>query len=89
MGHVILRDGLGGSVSNIELIVGRERIREISRHFLDNLAVYSVKLLDQYPGPGEHKTMPAPAIAIYPKLERKHGKTKEKAYRSLLEEHLR
>jgi len=86
---VILRDGLGGSMSDIELIVGRERIRETSHYSLDYLANYSVKLLDQYPGPGEHKTMPAPAIAIYPKLERKHGKTKEKAYRSLLKEHLR
>ena len=86
---MILRDGLGKSKSDIELIVGRERIRETSRYSPDDLADYSVKLRDQYHGTGEHKTILAPAIAIYPKLERTHRKTIGKACRSLQKEHLR
>ena len=53
LGHVTPRDGLGKSMSDIELIVGGERIRETSRYSLDDLADYSVKLLDQYHGTGQ------------------------------------
>ncbi|MEM7365361.1 MAG: hypothetical protein AAF525_15170 [Pseudomonadota bacterium] len=89
LGHVTLRDGLSKSMSDIELIGGWERIRETSHYSLDDLASYSLLLHDHYYGTDEYKKVLAAAIVIYPKLERTHRKTIEKAYRSLQKEHLR
>lgn len=87
IGQVTLRDGTGKSISDIDEIGGWERIRETSQFSFDSLTDYSLYLHAEFQGTDEYRTMLSAAIVIYPKLERAHGKTIEKAYRNLQKVH--
>jgi hypothetical protein len=68
-------------VGAVVAIGGWDFIKENSTHSFNNLDDYSVYLHDQFHGTAEYEGALAAAMAVYPKLEKSHKKSVDKAYK--------